>query len=211
MDPISASIALLKSKSKYSFWILLSLAIGDSLTIHIFNLGETLPKEWAASLRPLEIFLWTGVVIFGIVLYRSIQQANKKMSVTFPMPHTHFWHEAKQSNGEIFTQISANVLVKNLSDRPLGLSSVKLVRPGIAGAVLDGRALIKEKDSPYSSTTMVSGYKIEPFDSRPVSLSLLIGASIGRANGRQKDIEATLTLIDEDGFETDITTIFNIH
>ena len=211
MDPFSASIALLKLKSKYSFWILLTLAIGDSFAIRVADLGDSLPKEWIASLKLLEIFFWTGVAIFAIVLYMSIQQTNKRMSVTFPMPHTHFWHEAKQTNGMTYTQISANVLVKNLTDKPLGLASVRLVRPGIDAAVLDGRALIKEKDSPFSSTTMASGYKIEPFDSRAVALSLLIEASIGQANSGKKDIEATLVLIDEDGFETSLTTTFNIH
>jgi hypothetical protein len=71
--------------------------------------------------------------------------------------YTHLWSEHKQQDGSISTQITANVLIKNLTDKSLGLSSVRLLRPAIDAPLIMGWPLIKERGSPYSSTTMGTG------------------------------------------------------
>ena len=210
MDPLSATLSILKPPAKYSFWVLVVLAISTSGVLNLSNLATELPSDWVAKLKLLQPYLWVGVFVFSIVLHRAHQQASRKLSITFPMPHTHFWHEPKQPDGSIYTQIAGNILVKNMTVKPLGLASVKLKEPVVNAPVLDSRALINEKESVYSSTTMVGGYKIAPFDSRPVALSLFIGGSLGQANSGKKDIEATIALVDEDGFETPFTTTFGI-
>lgn len=213
MDPITAALAALKPPAKYSFWVLLSLAIADSGILHLSSLAGSLPAEWIVGLQILEWFLWVAVSIFAIVLFVKLlktKQESHKLGVTFPSPHTHIWHEPKQRDGSINTQIIADVLVKNLTDNPLGLSSVRLIKPRIEGPLLHGWALIKERNSPYSSTTMGTGTKISPNDSNPVNLHVIIGASLGLTELGKESIEVILGLIDEDGYETKVKTKFNI-
>jgi hypothetical protein len=210
MDPFSASLSILKPPAKYSFWVLVVLAIATSGVLNLSNLASELPSDWVAKLKLLQPYFWVGVFVFAIVLHLAQKQARKKFSITYPMPHTHLWQETKQQDGSVYTLIAANVLVKNLTDKSLGIASAILKSPAIEAAILDGRALIKEQGSSYSSTTMGSGSKIGPFDSCPVSLSLIIGASIEQAKAGKNEIEATLAIVDEDGYETKFTTTFNV-
>ena len=70
--------------------------------------------------------------------------------VTFPMPHTHLWHKAKQSNGSINTQIIATLLVKNITNHPLGLSSARLIKPATKSNLIHSSLLIKSINTKYS-------------------------------------------------------------
>ena len=214
MDFFGACLSAIKITSKYSFWTLISLAVANSAVLHLSNLPHSIPTEWLAMLKLLEWFLWVPTIIFAVVLIVAIKQERYKairLGVTFPSPHTHVWSESKQQDGSINTQITANVLVRNRTDKPLGLSSVRLINPTIDGPVIYGCPLIKERESSYSSSTMCTGYKINPHDSRPVSLQVIIGDSLDLTGKNKKQIEATLGLTDEDGYETKVTTSFNIH
>lgn len=213
MDPISATLAILKPPAKYSFLVLIVLAIGTTGVLHFSNLIPMLPTNSVSSLRLLEWFLWVGVVVFSIALLIVMgneRVANQKLAVTFPLPHTHLWHEAQQQDRSINTQITADVLVKNRTKKDLGLASVRLIEPAINAPLILGWALIKDRTSRYASTTMSTGTKIISNDSCQVSLQVIVGGSLGLTNLLEKNIQATLGLMDEDGYETKVTTTFNI-
>ena len=213
MSPIDVSVSIPKLPSKQFLGLSTAFAIADSGVLRISGLIKTIQNDWLVVLQISEWALWALVAVFGVIVYLEHQKnklANQKLSVTFPLPHTHFWQEAKQLNGSIYTQINADVFIKNKTDKPLGLSFVKLKNPGIKAPVVHSWALIKDKSSPNSATTVHSYLKIEAFDSNLVRLSVIIAGSLGLAKSVCNTIDATLILVDEDGIETEIKTTFNI-
>ena len=68
MDPLSATLSILKPPAKYSFWVLVVLAISTSGVLNLSNLATELPSDWVAKLKLLQPYLWVGVFVFSIVL-----------------------------------------------------------------------------------------------------------------------------------------------
>ncbi len=145
------------------------------------------------------------------VISTFIYLRKKTFVVTFPMPHTHLWHKAKQSNGSINTQIIATLLLRNITNCPLGLSSARLIKPATKYNLIHNSLLIKSINTKYSGTTITSGYKIQPNDSSQVNLHLIYDGNLNRTNTKNKTLEATLGITADDGCEVIFSTIFNLN
>ena len=213
MPPINIPPEIFKLPNDRILGFSIAFAIADSGVLRFSKAPNLIPINWLAILQLSEWVLWALVFVFGVIVYfqhRNYKLANQKLIVTLPLPHTHLWQETKQQNGEFHTLITADVFIKNNTDKPLGLSFVKLKKPIIKAPILHNWALIKDKKSVYSATTVHSALKIDPFDSNLVNLQVIIGGSLNLANSFQNTVDTVLSLIDEDGLETEIKASFFI-
>ena len=195
--------------------VLLSFATSDSLLIHKFNFFHEISKPNQLLLKSLEILLWVGFLIvlisfIGIYFYNQgkARKANRKFSVTFPMSHTHLWHQATQPDKTLQTQISATFQIKNRTADFLGLTTVRLIKPQLKGEVFNNQIFIKDPLNNMSGTLTNSNYEIPPKTSMQCSFILIIKGTLDFQVGTS--VKSKLAIADYEGHEEIIEMDFKV-
>ncbi len=157
------TLAILKD---LPLWLLIGIALAAGIFIYFPNLSGAMPQ----SQRQLIVFVTVLFAILAIcrfcdilvsyfIGYRTHLKTHKKFHLT-PVVEQSFISAAKQPDGTIVTQVSAHLLAKNLTDRPLYLPSARLIKPKISGEHIQTMLLIKAPQSRMYGTVSISKHAI---------------------------------------------------
>jgi hypothetical protein len=117
-------------------WVLVGLPIAGSVLIFANRIAPVVPataRPWlivaTVLFSALAIARTAALLIEQIPHWRLARAALRKFHIA-PNPQQSFWHSSKQPDGSVMTQVAARLFVKNLTDDPLALVSVRLVKRG---------------------------------------------------------------------------------
>lgn len=140
-------------------WVLIGLALVGYAVLFAPSFGGTDPepfrKHWG-------IFFWFEALVFSILasvriidISLTTYWANRKAAEArrvlrfVPLDWPRWWHLAKQQDESFASQISLSVQVTNVSDRPVQIIRVRLIKP--KAKLLSASADLPMKGSPYHS------------------------------------------------------------
>src|SRR5229473_1466318 len=185
-------------------WLLAGLALAGCAVIFTPGFGGIDPNgfrtEWG-------IWVWIEAVGFSVLaLTRGIEagitaylehRRNKKARQALrlvPRHHQCWWHLAKQRDESLVSQITVDVEAANLTDRPVRVVKVRLIRPRAKGEFLHGEVLLPMAGSTYNSTR----HAVPPHDTVTASLHIMVRGAIARQG---HPVCATLGITDHYGEE----------
>jgi hypothetical protein len=186
-------------------WVLAGLTIAGSVLIFAPGIAPVVP----ATARPwiilatvlfcaLTVARAAALLIEKIPRWRSARAARRNFHIT-ANPQQSFWHSPKQPDGSIMTQIAARLFVKNLTDDPLALVSVRLVKPRIGGEVVSSDISVRALGSNIYGDAFSSGHVIPPRMALPASAHLMIRGVPWHEPTNQ--VRVTIALQDDEGRE----------
>lgn len=161
---------------------------------------ETFRHEWGAwiwaetvAFTVLALARTVDLIIGGITSSRKTAKANRALVLT-PLHNKNqsWWHEAKQPDGRILSQISVAIQAANLTDGPVQIIKVRLVHP--KREMEQSHVLL-----PARGTNLHSGH--HPVPARhtvQASLHIMTNGAIAKVG---KKTRVTLGLTDQFGTE----------
>ncbi len=140
-------------------WLLIGLALAGYAVLFLPAFGgidpEPFRKQWG-------IWVWVEALVFSILAgmrildaalttywdHRKAAEARRVLRFV-PLHWQRWWHLAKQQDGSFASQISLDVQVTNVSDYPVQIVKVRLIKP--KAKILHAAAMLPMKGSPYHS------------------------------------------------------------
>src|SRR5207247_5629117 len=111
-----------------------------------------------------------------------------------PLHEQCWWHLAKQPDRSYVSQIRLDIQAANLTDRPVRIVKVRLIRPKTKGEVLCAEASLRLAGSPYHS----SRHPVPPHDTVTAAVHLMVRGTLARQG---RSITITLGVTDQFGDE----------
>jgi hypothetical protein len=111
-----------------------------------------------------------------------------------PLHQQCWWHLAKQQDDTFVSQIRLDVEAANLTDGPVRIVKVRLIRPKTKGEVLNADASLPLAGSPYHSNR----HAVPPHDTVTAALHLMVRGALAQQG---KSITVTLGITDQFGDE----------
>lgn len=148
---------------------------------------------WAMSFSILTI---TRGLDAGISVYREHRKAIDDRRALRLVPHHHqcWWHLAKQQDDSFVSQIRIDVEAANLTDRPVRILKVRLIRPRMKGALLHADVTLPKDGSPYYSNK----HAVPPHGTVKASVHVMVR---GRLAPEGVPLRVTLGITDQFGEE----------
>jgi hypothetical protein len=185
-------------------WLLGGLAIAGYAVLFAPAFGGIDPAgfrtEWG-------VIAWVWAIAFsilavargldsGVIAYRLHRKSSGAGRVLRFVPHHHqrWWHLTKQKDDSFTSQISLDVEVANLSDRPVRLIKVRLIRPRTKGDPLHADATLPMAGSPYHSHK----HPVPPHQSVRAHLHILARGALAKQG---RPIRVTVGITDQFGYE----------
>jgi hypothetical protein len=131
--------------------------------------------------------------VTGYSVYRKTVEARRALRLV-PRHHQCWWHLAKQHDDSFVSQISADIEVANLTDRPVRIVNARLIRPRTKGELLDATVMLPEAGSPYHSDK----HAVPPHDTATASLHIMVRDALAPQG---KPIHVTFGITDQFGDE----------
>jgi hypothetical protein len=186
-------------------WLLIALAIVADVLFFVPGVKGQLPKEFGP-------WLVIAVVLCNILAISravslvvraahglSVARAARRTFHMSPDERQSFWATARQRDDSTTTQIVVRFTAKNLTDAPLGLVSVRLIRPKIRGEIVHADVMVRAVDSDLYGGVAHSGHRIPAKDILPATTSIIIRGVPKKAPGGT--LALALGITDEDGNE----------
>ena len=138
----------------FPLWLLGGIALSLITFLCVPKLSAAVPQEarpWltlgAVAAAILTACRLGSLVISHINSYRAKMEARRTFHLT-PISHRSFWSAIRQKDGTIVSQIRAEFMAKNRTNKSLRLLTARVVKPNIPGDVLDV-SLHTDVDSQY--------------------------------------------------------------
>lgn len=197
VDSLSGFFGALRS---VPFWLLAGTAAASYALLFAPSIGDVdisaFRKEWgaliwasavgftalAAALALELVIRLTGGHIKNYQMRRSLRLV--------PIERGKFWHLAKQQDGTYASQISLEVHMSNMSDAPIKIVKVELLRP--RRELIQASALLPMAGSPYHS----SDHLVPARGINVASIHIMVRGSLGR---RGQSIRPTIAITDQFG------------
>lgn len=200
-DTASRLLGVLKD---LPLWILAGLAIGLDVLLFVPPIATELPatfRPWLVVFAVLLNFL-AGARVIALAIdklgdFRKTRAGRRTFHLSPESIQAH-WSTHRQRDDSMTTQITAQFMVKNLTDAPLGLVEPRLIRPKINGEVRHADIAVRPAES-HTYGSLHSGYRIPPGDVAPAALHLMIGGTPGQA--ATETLHATFGISDDEGNE----------
>ena len=113
---------------------LTGLALAGSLILALPHLSGmdlgTLSREWLPYVWATTIVAWC-CTLTSVVAKLWSQWATHPAYYFQPLPVLCWWHNITQQSGEVHSQLCADIMVSNLSDKPLRVVAARLASPRI--------------------------------------------------------------------------------
>lgn len=123
-----------------------------------------------------------------------------------PVDEHCFWTAAKQKDGSIVIQLSAELMVKNCSNEPVFLVSTCLKKPYIRGKIINSIISVRAVNKNIYGTANTSGYLIPAGFTLPAHVHILIQGNIGKKT--DKTLKATLIVTDSGRNQQKVQVLF---
>jgi hypothetical protein len=133
-DKAGDLILRLWDRGQYFFWAVASVGTAILAVLSAgwwFGLGNA-PDLFRAYGFPALILALCGAV-FGI--WRKLEDRSKPSLSLIPDEAQSFWAQSRQQDGRVTTQFCFRMQATNLTDEPVKLSALKLIRPRIKRGV----------------------------------------------------------------------------
>ena len=161
-------------------WLLTGVAIAADVLAFVPVVKAALPTEFYPWIL-LVVVLFNTLAIARTMSLCWLAWNSHKTAVasrrTFhmsPDAQQSWWSMARQRDDTTTTQISTRALIKNLTSKPLGLTTVRLIKPKIAGETIAADVSVRAANSNMYGSAMHSGFKIPPNGFLPASIHLMI-------------------------------------
>ncbi len=186
-------------------WLLIALAIVADVLFFLPVVKSQLPKEF-------DSWLVVAVVLFNILaISRAISLVARAVHGlgmaraarrTFHLSSDgmqSFWATVRQEDDSTTTQIVVRFAAKNLTDAPLGLMSVRLIKPKIRGEIVHTDVMVRAVDSNLYGDVAHSGHRVPAKDILPATTSIIIRGVPRQVPGGT--LTLALGITDENGNE----------
>ena len=198
-------------------WLLTAVALALNLFLYIPQLSADLEnayRPWlilgAILFALLAVAKWVSVLVQWL-RSRSVAADTRRAFHLTAIAHQCIWSCSKQADDSFVTQISADLMVKNRSDSPLGLATARVVAPllgkrWLRGEVLQDLILVRAVQGNTYGTAQVSDHRIPAGMTLPVRVTVML-----RSKPKQRPEEKlslVLAIADEDGSEQRIRIAF---
>jgi hypothetical protein len=127
----------------FPLWLLTGITLSLITFLSVPELSAAVPQEarpWltlgAVAAAILTACRLGSLVISHINSYRAKMAARRTFHLT-PISHRSFWSAIRQKDGTIVSQIRAEFMAKNRTNKSLRLLTARVVKPNIPGDVLD--------------------------------------------------------------------------
>jgi hypothetical protein len=174
---VSKVVAVIKD---LPLWLLGGIAASAIALLLVPSITRQLPDPFhpwlvivAVVSGTLTIFRLISVT-HGKLMERLASQSKRRTFHITPDPLQGRWHITRQVDDSMTTQIMLRGLVKNLTDAPLGLATLRLIKPRIEGEVLHADVSVPRAGSNVYGTATHSGHQVPPKGSVPVSIHIML-------------------------------------
>lgn len=202
--PAAAIGSLLSTLRTLPIWVLGGLAAAGYALLFVPAFGGIDPAgfrtEWG-------ILVWAEALTFSILTLargldatvtgyrRQLKSKEARRALRFvPLHQQCWWHLAKQQDDSFCSQIRMDIEAANVTDRPVRIVKVSLIRPRAKGELLHAQVLLPMVGSPYHSEK----HAVPPHGTARASLHLMFR---GTLCPQGKSLCITLGIIDQFGEE----------
>jgi hypothetical protein len=205
LDLSTVAIPLLSGLRQLPVWLLGGLALAGYAVIFAPSFGGIDPAEfrsqwgvwariWALTFSALTIARGLDIGVKTYSEHRKALEARRVLRLVrrdHPWPlRRGWWHLAKQQDGSLVSQISLDLEMTNLSDYPVQITKVRLVRPKPKGEPLTADLSLPVAGSSYYSCE----HPILPRSTVEAHLHMLVPGAVTRQGKR---IRATFGFTDQ--------------
>lgn len=162
--PAAAVGPILTALRALPLWLLACLAAAGYGVLFLPAFGSTTPAALDAFRAQWGVWAWIDAVTFsilaigraidsGITAYRIHRHGLKTRKALVLVPRLRpWWYLAKQQDDSYVSQISINFDATNLTDRPVHILNMTLIRPRSSGEVIQAMVSLPMEGSRYHST-----------------------------------------------------------
>lgn len=200
-----AAAKILSALKDLPLWILVALAAVANVLFFIPVVKGQLPKEFGPWLlvavvlsNILAISRGISVVVNMGYNFRAARIARRTLHLS-PEGGQSFWATIRQKDDSTTTQVVVRFLVKNLTEAPLGLVAVRLIRPKIPGEIVHADVMMRAVDNRMYGTTAHSGHRVPGKEILPATATIIIRGMPKQSPGEILPI--TLGVMDDEGNE----------
>jgi hypothetical protein len=147
VEGVDQGIRFLEVIKDLPLWLLTAVALALSLFLFVPELSADLEKayrSWLMFAAILFAFLsvakWVSVLVQWLRARRAAAESRRTFHLT-AVAHQCIWSASKQVDDSFVTQVSADLMVKNRSQSPLGLATARIVAPLVGKRWLHGEIL----------------------------------------------------------------------
>ncbi|MBK5125886.1 hypothetical protein IQ288_39420 [Burkholderia sp. R-69980] len=187
-------------------WVLGGLAVAGYAVLFLPAFGAITPVALDGFRANWGVWAWVEAVAFstlaigraidsGVTSYRLRRHTARDRKALVLVPRLHpWWYLAKQQDDSYASQISLRVDASNLTDQPVRILSVKLIRPRHRDEVVNADVMLPMEGSPYHSPR----HQVPANGAAEASVHIMVRGSLGRQG---KPIRVTICLTDQSGEE----------
>ncbi len=202
--PTAAVGPFISTLRKLPVWLLGGLALSGYAALFGPAFGGIDPAgfrtQWgvwvwieAITFSILTLARGLDAIVTGYRVHRKNSEDRRTLRLV-PRHHPCWWHLAKQLDDSFVTQMSLEVDATNLTDRPVRIVKVRLIRPRTKGELLRGDVCLPQAGSPYHSNR----HAVPPHDTATASLHIMVRGALA-PQGRP--IRVTIGITDQFGNE----------
>jgi hypothetical protein len=181
-------------------WLLTAIALFLVACLFVPVLSAAVPQEarkfvilGAGAFTILAVCRLGSLVISAINKYRADREARRTFHLT-PISQRSYWGPTRQKDGTIVSQIRAEFMAKNRTNKILHLVTARVVKPKISGDVLEG-LIFTGADSKFGVDCLPPGATMR------IAAHIMIRGFPGRVRKNPPDLAAVLAVADDEGNE----------
>lgn len=203
MGEISEAVpSFLSALRSLPHWVLVGLALAGYAILFVPSFGgidiEPFRRQWGSWLWvesiTFTILAGARIVETAIEFYRKdrAEKLGRRALRFVPLQRQNWWHLAKQQDDSFISQIHVDIQASNLSDHPVQIVKVRLIRP--SAQLVHAEAMLPATGSPYHSHR----HPIPPRGTVQASLHIM---ARGRLARQGKSIRISIGVTDQYGEE----------
>ena len=196
----SAVVKALSAIKDFPLWLLTAIALSLIAFLFVPQFSAAFPeaiRRWvavAAVTAAIFAACRFGSTVFSHVdQYRAEKQARRTFHLT-PVTSRSSWCATRQKDQTIVTQMRAEFMAKNRTDKILHLLTARVVRPRISGEVLDV-FIHTGADTEFGVDCLPPGATMR------ILVTMLIRGFPGPVRKKLPDLTATIAIADDNGNE----------
>jgi hypothetical protein len=182
LDAVGRFLSVLRN---LPLWLLVSLAATAFAVLFLPAFGEAdltaFRKDWgpwawiaAVALTIMTLARAADLAVSAVLASRRNDAVTRALRFV-PINHRCWWHLSRQRDDSFVSQISLEVNVANVTDRPVCIIGVALFRPKPKGEIISAEVTLPSSENPYHS----SQHPVPPHAAITASVHIMIRSVLG--------------------------------